>query len=61
MLVIILPKPRSILIKHGILISMDPNRRIIEDAAVAIEGDKILDTGKTEELVKKHPKLKLIT
>jgi len=33
---------------------MDPKRRIIEDAAVAIEGSKIIDTGKTEELVKKH-------
>ncbi|MCW4013960.1 MAG: amidohydrolase family protein, partial [Candidatus Bathyarchaeota archaeon] len=44
----------DILIKHGILIPMDPQRRIIEDAAVAIEGDKIIDTGKTEELYKKH-------
>jgi 5-methylthioadenosine/S-adenosylhomocysteine deaminase len=44
----------DILIKHGILIPMDPNHSIIEDAAVAIQGDKILDTGKTEELVKRH-------
>ncbi len=47
-------KTSSILIKNGILIPMDPARRIIEDGAVAIEGDKIVETGKTEELVKKH-------
>jgi 5-methylthioadenosine/S-adenosylhomocysteine deaminase len=47
-------KTSSILIKNGILIPMDPARRIIEGGAVAIEGDKIVETGKTEELVKKH-------
>ncbi|MFH1179974.1 MAG: amidohydrolase family protein, partial [Candidatus Bathyarchaeota archaeon] len=47
-------KTSSILIKNGILIPMDPPRRIIEDGAVAIEGNKIIETGKTEELVKKH-------
>ena len=47
-------KTSSILIKNGILIPMDPVRRIIEGGAVAIEGDKIVETGKTEELVKKH-------
>lgn len=44
----------DILIKNGILIPMDPQRRIIEDAAVAIKGTKIIDTGRKEELVKKH-------
>jgi len=44
----------DILIKNGILIPMDPQRRIIEDAAVAIEGTKIIDTGRTEKLVDKH-------
>lgn len=33
---------------------MDPRRSIIENGAVAIEGDKILDTGKTEDIVKDH-------
>ena len=44
----------NILIKNGVLIPMDAQRRVIENAAVAIEGNKIIDTGKTEELVKKH-------
>ena len=44
----------DILIKNGILIPIDSQRRIIEDAAVAIEDDKILDTGKTAELMQKY-------
>jgi 5-methylthioadenosine/S-adenosylhomocysteine deaminase len=36
------------IIKHGILITMDPVRRIIEDGAVAIFGDKIVAVGPTD-------------
>jgi cytosine/adenosine deaminase-related metal-dependent hydrolase len=39
---------------------MDPQRSIIEKGAVAIEGDKILDIGKTKDLVKKHDYDKVI-
>lgn len=44
----------DILIKNGILIPMDLPRRVIEDAAVAIKGDKIIDVGMTDDLVKTH-------
>ncbi|MGW8180097.1 MAG: amidohydrolase family protein, partial [bacterium] len=47
-------KTSSILIKNGILIPMDPARGIIENGAVAIENDRILETGKTEEITAKY-------
>ncbi len=36
------------------IITMDDERRIIRDGAVAIEGNKIVEVGKTEEIEKKH-------
>ena len=40
----------DILIKGGIVITLDRERRIIKDGAVAIEEDRIIDVGKREEL-----------
>src|SRR3990170_3260411 len=39
-----------ILIKNGIVITMDPRRRIIKNGAVAIENDRIVDIGKSDAL-----------
>lgn len=39
---------------------MDPGRRILEDGAVAIEGDRIAAVGLTEELEKKYPDAKKV-
>ncbi len=39
-----------ILIKNGTVITVDSQRRIIRDGAVAIENDRIVDIGKTESL-----------
>lgn len=50
----------DILITEGILITMDPERRVIENGAIAIKGDRIVDIGKTEELVAKHNADKVI-
>jgi cytosine/adenosine deaminase-related metal-dependent hydrolase len=44
----------DILIKNGILITMDSQRSIIENGSLAIEGDKILDIGSTDQLVNKY-------
>jgi len=44
----------DILIQHGIVVTVDPQRRIIEDGAVAIEGDKIVAVGKTEKVKKEY-------
>jgi len=42
------------LIKNGLIVTLDSQRRIIKDGAIAIEGNKILDVGKTEEIKKKY-------
>jgi len=39
-----------ILIKNGIIVTLDPQRRVIEDGAVAIEGNKIVAVGKTDDV-----------
>ena len=43
-------EPVDILIVHGSVITMDTDRRIIDDGAVAILGDRIQAVGSTKEL-----------
>ncbi|MEM3027836.1 MAG: amidohydrolase [Candidatus Bathyarchaeia archaeon] len=43
----------DLLIKGGTLVTMS-NRGIIRDGAIVIEGDSILDLGKTEEITKRY-------
>lgn len=45
----------DILIRNGTVIAIDPERRIIADGAVAIEGDRIVAVGRTEEVARAHP------
>jgi 5-methylthioadenosine/S-adenosylhomocysteine deaminase len=40
--------------EHAIVITMDDKRRIIEDGAVVVEGERILDVGDTDEIKKKY-------
>ena len=49
-------EPRSIdlLIAGGTVITIDPQRRVIEDGAVAIAGDRIVDVGPTAEVSRRH-------
>jgi len=42
----------SILIKNGLVITMNPSREIISDGAISMENNKIVDIGKTDELKK---------
>jgi len=44
----------DILITGGTLLTMDPERRIIEDGAIAIEGPRIVDVGTSAELTARH-------
>jgi len=45
----------KVLIDGGIVVTMDPTRRIIRDGAVLIEGDRIAAVGKSEEIRARYP------
>ncbi|RDJ10516.1 amidohydrolase family protein [Rhizobium grahamii] len=45
----------DILIRNGTVIAIDDERRIIPDGAVAIEGDRIVAVGPSEEVARDHP------
>ena len=40
----------DVLVTGGAVITMDPSNRVIEDGAVAIKGDRIVDVGSTAEV-----------
>lgn len=44
----------NILIKRGYIITMDSNNRIIPDGTIVIEGDHIVDIGKTSQILSKY-------
>ncbi len=44
----------SILIEHGVVVTLDARRRVIRDGAVMIEGSRITDVGKTDDLHRKY-------
>ncbi len=50
----------DILIRNGTVIAIDPQRRIIADGAVAVEGDRIVAVGPTEEVARNHPAREVI-
>jgi len=50
----------DILIENGWILTVDRDRRIIYDGAIAIEKDRIIDVGKTRELKQKYSANKVI-
>jgi cytosine/adenosine deaminase-related metal-dependent hydrolase len=50
----------DILITGGTVITMDPNRKIIEDGGVALEGNRILDVGPSTELASRYKASRVI-
>lgn len=44
----------DIIITNGIVVTMDPQRRVIENGAIAIEKDRIVAVGTTEEVLAAH-------
>jgi len=44
----------DILITHGTVITMDSARRVLDDGAVAIVGDRIVDVGATDDLTARY-------
>ena len=50
----------DILVAGGCVITMDPGRRVIENGAVAIGGDRILEVGSRGEVEARHPASRVI-
>ena len=50
----------DLLIKNGIIVTMDHNRRIFDRHSLAIEQGRVVEIGKTEDLEKKHPDVKFV-
>lgn len=50
----------DILIVNGVVVTVDPERRVIEDGAVAIAGDRIAAVGPTAEVAAAHPAPRVI-
>lgn len=50
----------NILIKNGLIVTLDSQRRIITDGAIAVSGNKITEVGKSKELAKKYQAEKVI-
>ena len=44
----------DLLITGGVVVTMDPARRVIEDGAVAIEGNRIVAVGPSAEVARQH-------
>ena len=45
----------SILIRDATVITVDPQRRILDPGAVYVEGARIADVGPSDEVVRRHP------
>jgi putative selenium metabolism protein SsnA len=50
----------DVLIKNGILVTMDPRKRILENHSVAIRDGKIAEIDKTSTLEKKHSRAEVV-
>lgn len=48
------PRMVDLMLTGGTVITVDPQRRVIADGAVAIAGDRIVDVGPTREVLDRH-------
>ena len=45
----------DLIITHAIVVTVDPRRRVLHDAAIAVEDDRIVDIGPSDEVEARHP------
>jgi len=50
----------DLIVRNATILTMDPDRRVITDGEIVIEGNRIRDIGKTAELTKKYRASKVI-
>ena len=50
----------DLLIKNGIIVTMDSNRRILEQHSLAIDEGRIVEIGRTEDLQQRHPNVEFV-
>jgi len=53
-------KSKSILIKNAYIITVDKTDKIIKDGAIFVENDRIVDIGKSDDLLRKYKAEKII-
>ncbi len=51
---------KEILIRHGIIVTVDEEDTIYEDGALLIRGDRIADIGDDRELADKYPLIETV-
>lgn len=44
----------DLIVAHGVVITIDAGRRILDDGAVVIEGDRIIEVGPSQDILKRH-------
>jgi len=44
----------DLLIVNGILITVDPDRRVIENGSVVVQGNRIIDLGRSKDILARH-------
>ena len=49
-----MPQQSSLLIRNGVVVTVDAQRRLIEDGTVVIRGDRIVDVGRSDELIGRY-------
>src|SRR5258705_7679347 len=50
----------DLLIHNGIVITMDPQRRVLEDTSIAMENGRIIEVGPASELQSRHKAAKTV-
>jgi 5-methylthioadenosine/S-adenosylhomocysteine deaminase len=54
------PTPVDLMVTHGVVITLDAQRRIFSDGAVAIDGSRIVDVGRSADLERTYAAQRLI-